>query len=239
MWRCQRRHIPAPDITDTELIHITANDILNIMGVLSRGLGYTVILFAVTIVFSIPLGLGATFLSIAKNPVPRLITRAYVFVMRGTPLMLQLFFFYFGLPFLPFIGKYLIMSRFTAGCVAFVLNYAAYFCEIFRGGLLSVDNGQYEAAKVLGFNRFQTTIRIIIPQMIKVVLPSTSNEAINLIKDTALVASIGITDLLHYTKSLVNSTANVMPYFIAAVFYMIMTYGLTKLFNMLEKKYSF
>jgi len=153
--------------------------------------------------------------------------------------MLQLFFFYFGLPFLPFIGRYLVMDRFTAGCLAFALNYAAYFCEIFRGGLLSVDKGQYEAAKVLGLSRSQTMLRVILPQMVKVVLPATSNEAITLVKDTALVATIGITDLLHYAKSLVNSTQNVIPYVVAAIFYLVVTFGLTKLFNMLEKKFAF
>ncbi len=196
-------------------------------------------LFLVTIFISLPLGLIITFLSGSKLRVVRAITKAYVFVMRGTPLMLQLFFFYFGLPFIPGIGKFLAMDRFTAGCIAFALNYAAYFCEIFRGGLLSIDKGQYEAAKVLGMNRFQTTIRVIIPQMIKVVLPPVANEAIVLIKDTALVSSIGITDMLHYTKSLVNSTGNVLPYAVAAVFYLIMTYGLTKLFDKLEKKFMF
>ena len=159
--------------------------------------------------------------------------------MRGTPLMLQLFFFYYGLPFIPVIGKFMVMGRFTAGCVAFVFNYAAYFCEIFRGGLLSVDIGQYEASRVLGISKWHMTTRIIIPQMIKVVLPAVSNETITLIKDTALVASIGITDLLHYTKSLVNSSANVFPFFIAAAFYLIMTFVLTKVFNWLEKKFAY
>jgi len=213
--------------------------ILNTAQILSKGLGYTVILFFVTIVVSIPLGLIITFLSGSKIWPVRMITRFYVFIMRGTPLMLQLFFFYFGLPFIPFIGKYLAMDRFTAGCLAFALNYAAYFCEIFRGGLFSIDKGQYEAAKVLGMSKFQTTMRVIIPQMVKVVLPPTANEAIVLVKDTALVSSIGITDMLHYSKSLVNSTGNVLPYAVAAVFYLIMTYGLTKLFDWLEKKFMF
>lgn len=180
-----------------------------------------------------------TYAAISKNVVLRTIARGYVFLMRGTPLMLQLFFFYFGLPFIPIIGKYLVMDRFTAGCVAFILNYAAYFCEIFRGGLLSVDQGQYEAAKVLGISKWHTTTRIIIPQMIKVVLPPVSNETITLVKDTALVASIGITDLLHYTKSIVNSSANVFPFFIAALFYLAMTFVLTKIFNWLERKFLY
>ena len=153
--------------------------------------------------------------------------------------MLQLFFFYFGLPFIPYIGKYLTMDRFTAGCVAFILNYAAYFCEIYRGGLLSIDPGQYEAARVLGLGKWDTIRLIVIPQMIKVALPPISNETITLVKDTALIFTIGISDLLHYTKSLVNSSANVFPYFIAAMFYLFVTLLLTKLFNNLEKKFKF
>ena len=209
------------------------------MTVLCRGVGVTLSLFAITILLSIPLGLGATFLSNCKTAPLRWITRGYVFFMRGTPLMLQLFFFYFGLPQIPYIGQYLTMDRFPAACVTFVLNYAAYFCEIFRGGLLSIDRGQYEAARVLGMNRIQTTFKVVLPQMIKVVLPATSNEAITLIKDTALVTSIGIADLLHFTKSLVNGTANVTPFFVAAVFYLVMTFGLTKLFGYFEKKFMF
>jgi len=213
--------------------------ILSIAAVLLKGVGITISLFFITIILSIPIGLAATFLSKSKNSVLRLITRGYVFIMRGTPLMLQLFFFYYGLKFIPGIGPYLSMSRFMAACVAFVLNYAAYFCEIFRGGLLAVDIGQYEAAQVLGLNRLQTTLRIILPQMFKVSLPSVSNEAITLIKDTALVTAIGLTDLLHFTKSMVNTHVSVIPYFIAAVFYLVMTFGLTKIFNWLEKKFSF
>lgn len=206
---------------------------------LLKGIGFTLTLFAVTIITSIPLGLGLTYLSNSRFTVLRALMRSYVFVMRGTPLMLQLFFFYFGLPFLPFVGKYLLMDRFPAACLTFALNYAAYFCEIFRGGLMSVDIGQYEAARVLGLNSIQTTFRIIIPQMVKVVLPSVANEAITLVKDTALASVIGITDLLHFTRSLVNSRADVTPFFIAAVFYLVFTLALTNLFSFLEKKFRF
>lgn len=214
-----------------------------------RGLGYTAGLFLITIIFSIPLGLICAFISSEKSTErkkkkgfkfnPRSIIKGYVFLMRGTPLMLQLFFFYFGLKFIPGIGPYLAMSRFTAACVAFSLNYAAYFSEIFRGGLLSIDYGQYEAAQVLSLTKFQATVRIILPQMFKVTLPSVSNEAITLIKDTALVTAIGLTDLLHFTRSMVNTHVSVVPYFIAAIFYLTMTFGLTKLFDFAEKKFSY
>ena len=204
-----------------------------------KGVGITVLLFIITSVFSIPLGLGSTFLSVGKNRLLRSLIRGYVFLMRGTPLMLQLFFFYYGLKFIPGIGPYLSMSRFTAACIAFVLNYAAYYSEIFRGGLLSVDVGQYEAAQVLGLSRWTTTLRVVLPQMFKVTLPAISNEEITLIKDTALVTSIGLTDLLHFTKSMVNTHVSVVPYFIAAIFYLSMTFGLTRLFNWLERKFAF
>ena len=180
-----------------------------------------------------------SFAEMGKNRIIGGIVRGYVFFMRGTPLMLQLFFFYFGLPFIPFIGKYLVLERFTAACIAFICNYAAYFCEIFRGGLLSIDKGQYEASKVLGMTKWQTTIHIIIPQMFKVVLPPVSNETITLVKDTALVTAIGIVDIMHLAKARVNSTSNITPFIIAAVFYLLMTFGLTKLFNFLEKKFKF
>jgi len=207
--------------------------------VLLKGIGFTLALFAITIVTSIPLGLGLTFLANSRIKPVSLLTRAYVLVMRGTPLMLQLFFFYFGLPFLPYVGKYLIMDRFPAACLTFALNYAAYFCEIFRGGLMSIDKGQYEAARVLGLSSFQTTFRIVLPQMVKVVLPAVANEAITLVKDTALASAIGISDLMHYTRSLVNSRAEVTPFFFAAVFYLLFTVLLTRLFSRLEEKFKF
>lgn len=211
---------------------------LKTLEVLSGGLKYTFGLFIFTIVFSIPLGMLLSFAANGRGPL-RPIVKGYVFVLRGTPLMLQLFFVYYGLPYIPYIGKYLIMERFTAACVAFVLNYAAYFCEIFRGGLLSVDKGQYEAASVLGMSRFKTVIHVVIPQMIKVVLPSVSNETITLVKDTALGTAIGVVDVMHLTKSRVSATANVWPFAVAAVFYLLMTFVLTKLFSWLEEKYSF
>ncbi|MDD3242486.1 MAG: amino acid ABC transporter permease [Eubacteriales bacterium] len=212
---------------------------LQLCGALSGGLKYTVGLFAITIACSLPLGLALAFLRASGNRFVRGITGGYVWLMRGTPLLLQLFFFYFGLTFIPVIGKYLTMERFPAACVTFVLNYAAYFCEIFRGGLLSVDKGQHEAAKVLGFSRWQTTLRVVIPQMLRVALPPVTNEAITLVKDTALVTAIGVTEVLYFAKSAVNRDVNVLAYVVAAVFYLVMTYGLTQLFKYLEKRFSF
>ena len=131
------------------------------------------------------------------------------------------------------------MGRFQAACVTFVLNYAAYFCEIFRGGILSVEKGQYEAAQVLGFSKWQTNLKIVFPQMLKVSLPAVSNECITLVKDTALITAIGVTEILYFAKSAVNRDVDVSAYAIAAIIYLIMTYGLTKLFNWLEKKFNY
>ncbi|MBQ8941044.1 MAG: amino acid ABC transporter permease [Firmicutes bacterium] len=200
----------------------------------------TLKLFFITIVFSMPLGLVLTFLYTSKNKAVSAIISFYILIMRGTPLLLQIFFVYFGLPYVPGIGKYLtINDRFTAGAVAFILNYAAYFAEIFRGGLLSVDVGQYEAAKVLGLTDMQTRTHIVLPQMFRISLPAISNEAIILIKDTALITAIGLSDLLKVTKTIVNKTTNISAFVVAAVFYLIMSYILTLVFKLLERKFSF
>lgn len=218
-------------------------DTFSYMGTLSVGMldgvKYTVGLFFITVLFSIPLGLCLTLLRNSKIAALRGATGFYVWLMRGTPLLLQLFFFYFGLPNLPLIGNYLILERFQAACLTFVLNYAAYFCEIFRGGILSVDSGQYEAAQVLGFSKWQTNLKIVFPQMLKVCLPSISNECITLVKDTALITAISVTEILYFAKAAVNRDTNATAYIVAAVFYLIMTYGLTKIFNCLERRFHF
>ena len=211
----------------------------NLITVLSKGVGFTMGLFFVTIISAMPLGLCLAFASKSRFWISRAPVRFFVFIMRGTPLLLQLYFFYYGLPNIPFVGQFLTMQRFPAACLTFALNYAAYFCEIFRGGLLSVDKGQYEAARVLGFTRLQTTFKIVIPQMIKVVLPAVSNETITLVKDTALAASIGVIEILHLAKNQVNSLLNVTPLFIAALFYLFFNFILTKMFGLAERKYNF
>ena len=215
-------------------------DYWKLITLLLKSTGVTVSLFVIIIVASLPLGMLLTLTSRCKFKPVSWLSRAYIFVVRGTPLMLQLLFLYFGVPFIPVIGKYIaINERFIAAAVAFSLNYAAYFAEIFRGGLLAVDKGQYEAAQVLGLNKFQTMIRIVFPQMIRVSLPSISNESVILIKDTALVYAIGVIDLLESAKSQVNTMANVTPYIVAAVIYLLLNTLLTMLFHQLEKKFSF
>ncbi len=218
---------------------MSADYLLQLCGSLAGGLKYTVSLFFITVLVSIPIGLLLSFTRVGRSRVLKGLVGAYVWVMRGTPLLLQLYFFCYGITFLPGIGDYLVMDRFQAAILAFILNYAAYFCEIFRGGILSVDKGQYEAAKVLGYSKWQTTTKIVIPQMLKVCLPPVSNECITLVKDTALVTAIGVTEILYFAKASVNRDVNATAYLVAAAFYLLVTYGLTKLFQYLEKKYSY
>ena len=218
---------------------MSADYLLQLCGSLAGGLKYTVSLFFITVLVSIPIGLLLSFTRVGRSRVLKGLVGAYVWVMRGTPLLLQLYFFCYGITFLPGIGDYLVMDRFQAAILAFILNYAAYFCEIFRGGILSVDKEQYEAAKVLGYSKWQTTTKIVIPQMLKVCLPPVSNECITLVKDTALVTAIGVTEILYFAKASVNRDVNATAYLVAAAFYLLMTYGLTKLFQYLEKKYSY
>ncbi len=206
---------------------------------LAGGVKYTLGLFFVTAILSLPLGFAMSYLRRSRFAVVRGVTGVYVWLLRGTPLLLQLFFIYYGLPFIPYIGQYLVLDRFPAACVAFVLNYTAYFCEIFRGGLLSIDKGQYEAARVLGFSTWQTQLKIVIPQMLRVTLPSVSNECITLVKDTALVTAIGVTEILYFAKSAVNREVDATAYAVAAVFYLLMNTVLTRLFKWLEKKYRY
>ncbi|MBP1556713.1 MAG: amino acid ABC transporter permease [Oscillospiraceae bacterium] len=214
-------------------------DLLDIAILLTDGVKYTATLFVVTMIGSLPLGLLLTFMRTGKSRILRGITGFYVYIMRGTPLLLQLYFFYYGLPFIPGMRNVLVLDRFAAAMLAFVLNYAAYFCEIFRGGMISVDKGQYEAARVLGFSKGQTLGKIVLPQMLRVSLPSIANESITLVKDTALVTAIGVTEILYFAKATVNRQAVFTAYPVAAVFYLVMTFAITKLFDYLERRYSF
>lgn len=198
------------------------------------GLVVTLKVFALTLVLSIPLGIIVSILRIWNiKPISR-ITELYVWVMRGTPLMLQVVFIFFGLPV---VG--ITFDRFTAVIIAFVLNYAAYFGEIFRGGIESIDKGQYEAAKVLGLSSYRTFTRIILPQMFKIVLPSIANEVITLVKDTSLVYIVGIGELLRAGKIASNRDASLVPLVLVGVVYLLLTAIFTVVFNKIEKRYSY
>lgn len=213
--------------------------LIRITGPMLEGARTTVLMFFITIILSIPLGFVITL--IVKSAIKPLawLAHGYIYVMRGTPLLLQMAFFCFGLPVIPVIGEYLVMDRFAAACLAFTLNYAAYFAEIFRGGLLAVDKGQYEAAQVLGLGRWHTLTQIVLPQMFRVALPAVSNESITMIKDTALLYAVAVPELLHFAQTAVNRDFTIMPFFIAGIIYLLMTLVLTLFFKWLERKFKF
>ncbi|MDQ1004972.1 polar amino acid transport system permease protein [Neobacillus niacini] len=204
-----------------------------------EGAQMTVLLFFIAIIVSVPLGFLLT-LAVKSSLKPlSLLAEGYIYVMRGTPLLLQLLLICFGLPMLPVVGEYLVFDRFVAACIGFVLNYAAYFAEIFRGGLLAIDKGQYEASKVLGLSKWQTTTRIILPQMVRVTLPAIANESVTLVKDTALLYAVAVPELLHYAQTAVNRDFTIVPFFVAGLIYLIMTLVLTFIFKGIERRYKF
>lgn len=207
---------------------------------LLRGLAVTLRLFFIVILVSIPCGFMLCVIKNLKNKFLNFLINTYINLMRGTPLLLQLFFLFYGLPYIPIIGSYFTLrDRFLAASVAFILNYTAYFAEIFRGGFLSIDRGQIEAARVLGISRVQTFYRVLIPQLLKVTLPTICNEAITLVKDTSLVYALRIQDILSNAKSMVNATANVSAYVLSAAIYLLICYLLIKIFRRFEKRLSF
>lgn len=214
-------------------------DFMSMLLPMLEGAQTTVLLFLIAIALSIPLGFLLT-LAVRSSFKPlSWLAQAYIYVMRGTPLLLQLLIICFGLPMIPVIGEYLVLDRFVAACLGFVLNYAAYFAEIFRGGLLAIDKGQYEAAQVLGLNKFQTTTRIILPQMFRIALPSVANESVTLVKDTALLYAVAVPELLHYAQTVVNRDFTIVPFLVAAVLYLIITLVLTAFFKWLERRFKF
>lgn len=207
--------------------------IQNLLPILLKGTLQTIKLFIFTLCLALPIGLPFALGSISKFFIIKLLSKIYIWVFRGTPLMLQLFFIYFGLPMMG-----IKFDRETAAILTFILNYSAYFAEIYRAGIQSIDNGQHEAAKTLGYTKWQSMRYIIIPQTIKRIIPPVSNEAITLVKDTALVNAIGVTELLKTAKDAVNRDVDITAYFLAALVYLIFTFILTLISQQLERKYS-
>lgn len=177
-------------------------------------------IFVLTLVFSLPLGLLVALARMSRFSILKNISRVYISVMRGTPLMLQLMVVYFG-PFYLFGLRISPSYRFIATIIGFALNYAAYFAEIYRGGIESMPIGQYEAANVLGYSKTQTFIKIILPQVIKRILPSVTNEVITLVKDTSLAFVIGISEMFTAAKIISAGQRSMMPFIVAGVFYYI------------------
>ncbi|MDR3335507.1 MAG: amino acid ABC transporter permease [Treponema sp.] len=227
------------------------------LGIMLQGAGISLEVFFLTLLFSLPLAMPIALGRMSKNWALRNIINLYLQIMRGTPLILQLIFIYFAPKYLykflndnlstviPAPGFWqgvkfvLSYNRFTAVVIAFVLNYAAYFAEIYRGGIASIAKGQYEAAKVLGFTGSQTFGRIILPQVIKRILPATGNEVITLVKDTALAQTIGVAELFHVAQNAAAREFSTMPIFIAGVFYFVMNWIVSLVFAWYEKKLSY
>ncbi len=203
-----------------------------------EGMGVSLILFAVTLIFSLPLGLLISFGRMSKNPVLRVITSIYISIMRGTPLMLQLMVIYFG-PYYIFGLQISSSWKNLAAAIGFVLNYAAYFAEIYRAGIESMPAGQYEAAKILGYSRSQTFVRIIFPQVVKRILPPVTNETITLVKDTSLAFTIGILEMFTVAKSLASAEASMLPFVFAGVLYYILNAVVAAVMAKIEKKMNY
>lgn len=208
--------------------------ILRILPNMFAGLGVSAQIFLITIVLSLPIGILLALVRISKVAVFRKLAEIYIYVMRGTPLMLQIMFIYYGLPLMLNVQ----ISDFPAAILAFVANYAAYFAEIFRGGIQSIPKGQYEGAKVLGFTYRQTMWHIVLPQVVKRVIPPLGNETITLLKDTSLVYILAMNDLMRVTRAFVQRDFDTMPFLVAAVFYLICTAILTKILAYVEKRYA-
>lgn len=202
--------------------------------------------FCLTLVFSLPLALFIMLGRMSKSKILSSITKIFLLVIRGTPLMLQLLVVYFAPSLLciyfnnTFGTNFRITwPRFLAANVALIINYAAYFAEIYRGGFESIPHGQHEAAKVLGYTKNQTFFYIILPQVVKRILPSMGNEVITLVKDTALVQVIGVSELLRVAQETQSRLFSFMPLLIAGVFYLLMNYFVERIFSLIEKKLSY
>ncbi|MGC6767403.1 amino acid ABC transporter permease [Enterococcus sp. LJL128] len=205
-----------------------------ILPALLSGAAMTMKVFIFTLLGSIPLGIVVAFgLQTRFKPLTYLIN-TYVWLMRGTPLLLQLIFVFYGLPL---VG--IVFERYDAALFAFILNYAAYFAEIFRGGIQSIPQGQYEAAKVLRLTKLQTIQKIILPQVVKIVLPSIGNEVINLVKDTSLIYVLGLGDLLRAGKIAMSRDVTILPLALVGIIYLLFTALLTLASKKIEKYYQY
>ena len=210
------------------------SDVVNLLPQVIDGLKVTLEIFILTIVLAVPLGILISLGRLRKNKVVNSICSFYILVMRGTPLLLQIIFIFFGLPI---VG--ITFDRFPAAILAFTLNYGAYFAEIFRAGIASIEEGQYEACKVLGFSKSYVFLKIILPQAIKRILPAVANETITLVKDTALVYVVGLDELLKIGKIVANDKASLMPLVVVGVVYLLLIAVFSQIFKVVEKKFSY
>ena len=202
-----------------------------LLPLVGEGLKVTLGLFVLTLVFSLPLSLPVALLRIQSNRILEGILRVYIYIMRGTPLLLQMLFIFFGLPLLG-----VTLSRNGSIVLAFILNYTAYFAEIYRGGIQSIPKGQWEAGKVLGLSKSFTFLKVILPQVNRVVMPSIGNEVITLIKDTSLVYTLGVMDILKAAKTTSMNFSSLLPYVYVAGIYLLLVAVVSQVLNEIEKK---
>ncbi len=207
----------------------------NLLLQLLEGTFVTLKIFFLTLVFALPLGIVVAQGRMSRIKPLAWLVNVYIMIMRGTPLILQLIFVYFA-PYYIFGASF---NRFTACIVAYVVNYAAYFAEIYRGGIQSIPKGQYEASKVLGFSKWHTFSHIIVPQVVKRIMPSMGNEVITLVKDTALAMTIGVAELFRVAQNASAREFSTMPIFIAGIFYFVMNMVVSKTFDHVERRLSY
>lgn len=204
---------------------------------MGEGMLRTLAIFFLTILFSMPLGMVVTLLRRSRFKIVSGITKVYIAIMRGTPLMLQLLAWYFG-PYYLF-GASIRGYRFAAIIIGFTMNYAAYFAEIYRGGIESISAGQYEAAEVLGYSKVQTFFKIILPQVMKTIMPSVTNEIITLVKDTSLAFALAYNEMFAIAKQIAASQTSFTPYIVAGVFYFVMNYVVAFVMERIEKSMDY
>lgn len=210
------------------------NEIIKFLPEALSGLKVTIEIFLITLILSIPLGIVIALGRISKIKIINSIAGLYVLILRGTPLLLQILFIFFGLPVLN-----ISIQRFPAAILAMVLNYGAYFGEIFRAGILSIDKGQFEASEVLGLSKKDTFFRIIMPQALKRIFPPVANEVVTLVKDTALIYVVGLDELLKIAKIASNRISSIMPFIVVAIIYLLFNGLITKLLSYIENKFNY
>lgn len=208
------------------------------LSLLGQGFIVTLQIFFLTLVGSLPLGVIVALARMSRVKPLAWLMKFYISVMRGTPLMLQMFFIYFA-PYYLFGISLTTESKFTATIVAFIINYAAYFAEIYRSGIQSIPRGQYEAAQVLGYSRAQTFLKIVLPQVVKRILPAIGNEVITLVKDTSLAFAIGVAEMFSTAKALVASQVSMLPFVFAAAFYWVFNFIVEIVLGRIEKKMNY
>ena len=204
---------------------------------MSQGLGRTCAIFFLTLLFSLPLGMLVALLRMSKNTLVSTLTRAVISILRGTPLMLQLLAVTYG-PYYLFHWS-ISRNKLIPVVIAFAINYAAYFAEIYRGGIESIPAGQYEAAEVLGFTRAQTFFRIVLPQVVKRILPSVTNEIVTLVKDTSMAFTVSYQEMFTIGKEIANSQTSFLPFVVAGVFYFVFNAVVDYGMGALEKRLNY